>query len=76
MTSSRDRPSLSPSFAKISTHFDASDHLVDDPNVIEIKGTLLRRIVEIDAAMQRTAELAATAALEQPSNQPTDNKES
>jgi len=34
--------------------------------VTEIKSILLRRIAELEAAMQRTRELAAAATLEQP----------
>ena len=55
-------------------HFDESGHLNEDPNVLEIKSILLRRIAELEGAQQRAAEFAAGAALEQPSEQPTDNK--
>ena len=34
----------------------------EDPNVLEIRSILLRHIAELEAAMQRTAELAAGAA--------------
>jgi len=47
-------------------HFDESRHMVDGANVTEIKSILLRRIAELEAAMQRTRELAAAATLEQP----------
>ena len=56
-------------------HFDESGHLVNDPNVSEIKSILLRRIAELEAALKRTAELAAAAALELPSDKPTDDKQ-
>jgi hypothetical protein len=56
-------------------HFDESGHVVDGANVMEIKGILLRRIAELEAALQRTAELAAAATLEQPIDKPTNNKE-
>jgi len=55
-------------------HFDESGHLVDGANVTEIKSILFRRIAELEAALQRTAELAP-AALEQPIDKPTNNKE-
>jgi hypothetical protein len=56
-------------------HFDESGHLVDDPNVTEIRSILVRRIAEIEAAFQRIAEIAA-ATLEQGSGNPTDDKQS
>ena len=40
--------------------------MVDGANVTEIKSILLPRIAELEAAMQRTRELAAAATLEQP----------
>ena len=56
-------------------HFDESRHMVDGANVTEIKSILLRRIAELEAAQQRTAELAAAAVRDQPSDQPTEDKQ-
>jgi len=75
MSSSRDPADSLNKLREDLKHFDESGHLVDGANVMEIKSILLRRIAELEAAMQRTAELAAAADLEQPSDKPTDDKQ-
>jgi hypothetical protein len=56
-------------------HFDESGHLVDDPNVAEIRSILLRRIAELEAAVQRTAKIASGTAFEPPLDEPTAEKQ-
>ena len=71
MSNSRDPADFLNKLREDLKHFDESGHLVDDPNVTEIKSILLRRIAELESAFQRTAEIAAAATLEQPSDKPT-----
>ena len=75
MNNSRDRVNFLDKLREDLKHFDESGHLGYDPNVTEIKGILLRRIAELEAALERTAELAAAAALEKPSDDPTYDKQ-
>ena len=51
-------------------HFDESGHLVNDPNVAEIKSILLRRIIELESALKRTAELEAASCDDLPGTPP------
>ena len=74
MSSSRDPADSLAKLREDLKHFDESGHLANAPDVMEIKSILLRRIAELEAALQRTAEFAAAAALEQPSDKPTDDK--
>jgi hypothetical protein len=59
MSNSRDRANFLNKLREDLKHFDESDHLGDDPNVMEIKSILLRRIAELEAAIERTTALAA-----------------
>ena len=72
--SSRDRADSLDKLREDLKHFDESGHLVDGAHVTEIKSILLRRIAEIEMAMQRTADLAAAGAREKSSDKPADEK--
>jgi hypothetical protein len=69
MSNSRDTADFLNKLREDLKHFDEGGHPVEDPTVMEIKNILLRRIGELEVAMQRTAELAAAEAPEQPSEQ-------
>lgn len=73
MNNSRNRVNLLNKLRKDLKHFDESGHLGDDPNVIEIKNILFRRIAELEAALERTTEFAAATALEKASDDSSDN---
>lgn len=75
-SSSRDSASFLDKLREDLKHFDESGHLLDDPNVTEIRSILLRRIAELESALQRTADLAGAAALVHHPGNPIDNEES
>jgi hypothetical protein len=74
MSNSRDPADSLTKLREDLKHFDESGHLVDGAHVTEIKSILLRRIADLEAALQRTAEVAA-AALEHPSDKPADDNQ-
>ena len=66
MSNSRDSANFLAKLREDLKHFDESGHLVEDTNVAEIRSILLRRIAELEAALQRTAEIESASRADLP----------